>query len=63
MNVMDDLKSSRVTNLSYSNWLIFSAAMETALQKFGKKLIKDRELDRRNYYELMLGRSQRYTTI
>jgi hypothetical protein len=37
--------------------------METALQKFGKKLIKDRELDRRNYYELMLGRSQRYTTI
>jgi hypothetical protein len=37
--------------------------MEAALQKFSKKLLKDRGLDRRNYYELMLGRSQRYTTI
>ncbi len=110
-NVIEALKSSRVINPSYSNWLMFSATIEAALQKFDKsgdmmridyaikqhllwykgdgmygdgpnfhwdyynsfviqpmllgvtKVLKDDELDRNNYYELMLSRSQRYAAI
>lgn len=35
-NVIEALKSSRVINPSYSNWLMFSATVEAALQKFDK---------------------------
>ncbi|MES2276179.1 MAG: DUF2264 domain-containing protein [Bacteroidota bacterium] len=35
-NVISALKSSRVIQPSYSNWLLFSATIETALQKFDK---------------------------
>lgn len=35
-NVIEALKSSRVINASYSNWLMFSATVEAALQKFDK---------------------------
>ena len=110
-NVIEALKSSRVINPSYSNWLMFSATIEAALQKFDKsgdmmridyaikqhllwykgdgmygdgpnfhwdyynsfviqpmllgvtKVLKDDGLDRNNYYELMLSRSQRYAAI
>jgi hypothetical protein len=110
-NVIEALKSSRVINPSYSNWLMFSATVEAALQKFDKsgdmmridyaikqhllwykgdgmygdgpdfhwdyynsfviqpmllgvtKVLKDDGLDRDNYYELMLSRSQRYAAI
>nr|WP_294894394.1 DUF2264 domain-containing protein [uncultured Pedobacter sp.] len=110
-NVIAALKSSRIINPSYSNWLMFSATVEAALQKFDKsgdmmridyaikqhllwykgdgtygdgpnfhwdyynsyviqpmllsitKVLKDDGLDRNHYYELMLGRAQRYAAI
>ncbi|ACU03510.1 DUF2264 domain-containing protein [Pedobacter heparinus] len=110
-NVLDALRSSRVIQPSYTNWLMFSATVEAALQKYDNsgdkmrldyaikehllwykgdgvygdgpnfhwdyynsfviqpmlvdvlKVLKEAKQDPKNYYELILGRAQRWAAI
>lgn len=110
-NVLDALRSSRVILPSYTNWLMFSATVEAALQKYDNsgdrmrldyairehllwykgdgvygdgpsfhwdyyngfviqpmlvdvlKVLKEAKMDPKNYYELILGRAQRWAAV
>ncbi|MBB5439006.1 hypothetical protein HDC92_002690 [Pedobacter sp. AK017] len=110
-NVLDALRSSRIIQPSYTNWLMFSATVEAALQKYDNsgdkmrldyaikehllwykgdgvygdgpnfhwdyynsfviqpmlvdvlKVLKETKQDPKNYYELILGRAQRWAAI